>query len=304
MHQLSALGMVFSPERETNITLHLPDTLNLKRILLFTSVRNLRLNSSRIYLTQLSLIHIPIDVCINLFFECRNLIEFNCSCPTNPIEVQAPCVPSSPIFSEFLSKLSWEVQGSGSTCWDELLLKHTRFPALTRLSWTNKVLPHPNPSTTSFFTNLPRSLDTLTLNDVYGQETTWHDIRYDVDIRTLEIVECNQSFLHNVFQHISKNVIGSDEWVIPFPNLTRISYLFDCLAMPSWSLGSEIGEDLVLFLEERIGLIDQFTFWTSNHGLPWNKDIWRRLQEFQAGVLALTIGERGKTVDILSKCNT
>ncbi|KAF7771095.1 hypothetical protein Agabi119p4_7069 [Agaricus bisporus var. burnettii] len=200
------------------------------------------------------------------------------------------------------------IDSSRLSRWTFLLLKHIHVPALENLTWSNMGLSSRFLTATSFFQRLPKSLNEINFTgmhrEVDNSTPIWLDhTRHDVNLNLLRVDGCTESFLDTVFHILFRKPTSSDELILLFPQLTRCEILMKMEDGRNQKMSSKIGEDLVQLLEERIGLIDSFVFWTLGYDLDWNKQIWLQLKKTHDGSLSLIIEESGKSVDISAKCN-
>ncbi|KAJ3572236.1 hypothetical protein NP233_g3211 [Leucocoprinus birnbaumii] len=90
----------------------------------------------------LSLDSISIDICIHLFFSCRNLRQFRALCCRSPDEdgvewETSPINPRKSITLPRLKVLSWY---HDDLPWANILFQHLNAPALEELRWNNMLL--------------------------------------------------------------------------------------------------------------------------------------------------------------------
>ncbi|EKM82239.1 hypothetical protein AGABI1DRAFT_126570 [Agaricus bisporus var. burnettii JB137-S8] len=308
MSQLSALEVrwyLSSP----NLCLQFSST-NLHRLFIFGPFRPVHIELPTVSsITHLTFSRIPIDVCMHFFIECQNLVEFHSISPLHPIRNTVPTITQLPLVHKHLTKLTWHLLDSSRLAhWTNLLLKHINLPALESLTWSNMSNSDQFLNATSFFQRLPKSLNEINFKGMYREVNIstpiWLDYtRHDADLKLLRVKDCTESFLDKVFHKLFRKVTSSDKLVLPFPKLTRCEILMKMEDGRNQKMSSKIGEDLVQLLEERIGLIDSFVFWTSGYDLDWNKEIWLQLKKIHDGSLSLIIEESGKCVDISAKCN-
>jgi hypothetical protein len=241
--------------------------------------------------------------------ECQNLVEFHSISPAHPIRKATPTISLYPLVYKHLIALTWHLLDSSEFAyWTKLLLNHIRVPALKSLSWLNINCFHLYLEALFFFQRLPKSLNEITFMGMYLEVDVstpiWLDYaRHDADIQIIRIHDCSDSFWNKVFGKLFTKVTSSNVLVVPFPKLTQCHSLIKRDDGRNQRMSSKIGENLVQLLEERVSLIDEFTFWTMGYDLGWNKEIWLNLKKVQDNAFNLLIGEHGKCVDISAKCN-
>lgn len=284
-------------------------SINLRRLAIHAPIRTLCVDSPRSSITHLIFHHTPIDVCFDLFMECQNVIEFHCVSPAYPTRNVISLINRHPLVYQHLISFTWHLlDSSESAYWTALLLNHVRVPALKSLTWLNISCFHRFLDALCFFQRLPISLHEITFDGMYMEVDVsmpiWLDyIRHDAELLSIRVQHCTESFLNKVFSKLFKKVTSSNALVVPFLKLNQYHSAMRRDDGRNQRMSSKIGESLVQLLEERRGLIDQFTFWTTGYDLCWSKEIWLNLKAVQDCSFRLVIGEHGRCVDVLAKCN-
>ncbi len=219
-------------------------------------------------LTSLSLFHIPLDLSVQAFIRCPNLVRFCCLCPSDLQDPLTQVTLSNPISFRHLVEFQWTAKYNA---WSRALLQHLRVPALQKLYWLfengeDENSDIRNSDIKGFFNRLPPTLTTAEL-----QWSTSH-LEYIPDnsnLKCLDLGYCASRDILTLFHKLTPKP-HKQPVVKPFPRLEIIwvtgtpsemvpsskyvtlpsSYSIALVEMLEWRLVDPADDSFVLGMED------------------------------------------------------
>lgn len=236
-------------------------------------------------LTTIHLRNISIDICIDILLLCSRLTEYHCYYPEDVNDNSNSMSITKPFSIPSLKRFGWTPCTGGEQ--GKVLLRNIRLPNLEELQWCGSwecdITPEEEDVVSCFFSNLPKTLCSLTYYENFGHflfsEGDRHHYRllsHFPHAQSLVLSRCGSGFLDSIFQLLSNRIPGTRS---PFllPRLNKI------IVRRYTNDGEDFGVQLVEMLKMRRSVlqIPSFTFEAVKSPISWSYDAREGLGELQ-----------------------
>lgn len=213
------------------------------------------------HVTVLNLVNVPCNLCFHLLHQCTNLTSYYMRNPADLIDNDSwtPSDPALIMTRTNLKRFTWEF---GHIYWDNLMLRHLRFPQLQSLTWVHfrdGLIPKSQrASTEKFCSHLSESLEQIEINGRIELFKLFPETHSE-----LKQIAIGGNFWPGDLAHtvLKLNPSECTNGVTPFPKLTDLVII----SQNSWITLSP--EDCAVFLQNLLLRKTDETLYVTLYGI-------------------------------------
>lgn len=263
LSQITKLTVGFDAARN-GLELWLTGLVSLRYLALTRVLGRVQLPSGSL-VTRLKLENIPIDTCVQLFFQCPKLSVF-AALPSECVDDSHPQTMHPMAFQD-LEVFEWGRTTYPGT-WNQALLQYAHLPILGFFGWDNKAFLDLDLDFISFLERLPSTLRVLKLRS-YTEDFFIDLIPETLPIEHLVLDACESAFIFELMDKLART--GEPKM---FPRLRKLTLR----NRGSWTSVSGIIGSVAEMLESRLEEADDFYLEVISSGVELSSDAVEKLR--------------------------